>query len=99
MGSGLQTAVLRAYPVWLSARRAVWAFLEDSRPRSCSRGQRGGRSFSAAAWWALQAETLLTAASSAGSRRPITNKRESDGGLCTRVQQAYWLRTQRGQPV
>ena len=38
-----------------------------------------GRSFSATAWWALQAETLVTAASSAGSRRPITNKRESDG--------------------
>ena len=27
------------------------------------------------------------------------DKGESDGGLCTRVQQAYWLRTQHGQPV
>jgi hypothetical protein len=42
---------------------------------------------------------LVTAASSAGSRRPITNKTVSDGGLCTRVQQAYWLRTQHGQPL
>jgi hypothetical protein len=89
----------RAYPLWLSTRPGGVGFLEGSRPRSPSGGQSVGRSFSATAWRALPAETLVPAASSAGSTRPIMNKRESDGGLCTRVQQACWLRSQHGQPV